>query len=197
MIDLLVNKKNPLNKDYIPQDLIITDDNSLNYHNYVDPFHKPSVREEVYFAFKELQKDALKDGLFIIIDSGFRSYDYQQVIWDFNVKEKGLEHTEKYVAIPGTSEHQTGLAIDIGAYINKEYTNDIDENTDEYKWMIENAHRYGFILRYPQGKEDITGINFEPWHFRYIGYFLANELYDKKITLEEYHSHKKILKFKN
>lgn len=194
MIDILVNKNNPLNKDYVPNDLIITDNNSLNYHNYLDPFHKPSVREEVYFAFKELQKEALKDGCFIIIDSGFRSYDYQQKIWDFNVKTKGLEHTQKYVAIPGTSEHQTGLAMDIGAYINKKYTNDIDENTKEYKWMLENAHKYGFILRYPEGKEDITGINFEPWHYRYVGYYLANELHDKDMTLEEHYTKKKVLK---
>ena len=194
MIDILVNKDNPLNKDYTPKDLIITDDNSLNYHKFIDPFHKPSVREEVYFTFKEMQKEALKDGYFMIINSGFRSYDYQQKVWDYNVKEKGLEHTQKYVAVPGTSEHQTGLAIDIGAYINKEYTTTIKENTDEYKWMLENAHKYGFILRYPQGKENITGISFEPWHFRYVGYYLANELYDKDITLEEHYTKKKVLK---
>lgn len=193
MIDILVNKDHPLTREYTPKDLIITDDNSLNYHNFIDPFHKPSIREEVYFHFKELQKNALKDGLFILIDSGYRSYDYQQMIWDFNVKEKGLEHTKKYVALPGTSEHQTGLAMDIGAYINKKYSTDIDENTDEYKWMIENAHKYGFILRYPEGKEDITGINFEPWHFRYVGYFLANTLHEKGITLEEHHKSKKLV----
>lgn len=194
MIDILVNKDNPLNKDYTPKDLIITDENSFNYHKFLDPLHKPSVREEVYFAFKELQKQGLKDGIFVIVDSGFRSYDYQQQIWDYNVETKGLEHTKKYVALPGTSEHQTGLAIDLGAYINKQYTDDINENTEEYKWMIENAHKYGFILRYPKGKEDITGINFEPWHYRYVGYYLANELHDKDMTLEEHYTKKKVLK---
>lgn len=194
MIDILVNKNNPLLKTYKPSDLVITDNNSFNYHNYVDPLHKPSVREEVYFAFIELQKNALKDNYLLIIDSGFRSYDYQQEIWDFNVREKGLEHAKKYVAIPGESEHQTGLAIDIGAYINKEYHTYIDENDDEYKWLIDNSYKYGFILRYPNGKEEETGINFEPWHFRYVGYYLANELYEKNMTLEEYHSKKKVLK---
>lgn len=194
MIDILVNKNNPLLKTYKPSDLVITDNNSLNYHNYVDPLHKPSVREEVYFAFKELQKNALKDNYLLIIDSGFRSYDYQQEIWDFNVREKGLEHAKKYVAYPGESEHQTGLAIDIGAYINNEYHTYIDENDDEYKWLIDNSYKYGFILRYPNGKEEETGINFEPWHFRYVGYYLANELYEKNMTLEEYHSKKKVLK---
>ena len=194
MIDILVNKNNPLTRDYIPSDLVITDNNENNFHNYKDPNQKPCVREEVLFAFKELQKSAKEDGLEIIIDSGYRSYDYQQVIWDKNVEEKGLEHAKKYVSIPGTSEHQTGLAIDIAVYRNGVYDDNVDETYKEYEWMINNAHKYGFILRYPKGKEDITGINFEPWHYRYVGYYLANELHDKDITLEEYYMKKKVLK---
>lgn len=197
MIDILVNKKNALTKEYVPNDLVITDNNENNFHKYFNPNLKPTVREEVFFAFKELQKAALNDGLNIIVDSGFRSYEYQQEVWDKNVINKGLEHAKKYVAPPGTSEHQTGLAVDIAVFIDGKYDDNVNENYKEYAWMMENAHKFGFILRYPKGKEEITGYNFEPWHFRYVGYFLASELHNKDLTLEEYYKNKKVLKYKN
>ncbi len=87
---------------------------------------------------------------------------------------------EEWVAVPGTSEHQLGIAVDINA--DKERC----ENEDVYLWLAENAHKYGFILRYPQGKEDITGISYEPWHFRYVGVENAQIIYEKQICLEEY-----------
>ena len=86
----------------------------------------------------------------------------------------------QWVAIPGTSEHELGLAVDINA--DKEQSS----NEEVYNWLAENAWRYGFILRYPQGKEDITGIDYEPWHYRYVGKEVAKEIYEAGITLEEY-----------
>ena len=187
MYDLLINKKHPLSKDYVPDNLIITDNNENNFHEFADPNHKPSIIKDVYEAFKVLQKEALKDGINIIIDSGYRSYEYQQVIWDTYVENKGLEYTVTHVAPPGTSEHQSGLAIDFGAYRDGIFTSDITEDSKEYIWMINNAYKYGFILRYPKGKENITGYSFEPWHFRFIDLDIANYIHDNDITLEEYY----------
>ena len=187
MYDILINKKHPLPKDYVPDNLVITDDNENNFHEFVDPNHKPSIIKDVYDAFSKLHEDALKDGLDIIIDSGYRSYDYQQTIWNEYVKTKGLEYTKLTVAPPGASEHQSGLAVDIGAFRNGVFTSDITEDSKEYIWMINNAYKYGFILRYPKGKEDITEYAFEPWHYRYIDQNIANVIQDNKITLEEYY----------
>ena len=191
-IDLLVNKSNRLDKTYIPENLIYTDNNDNNFHKYVNPNQKPCVIKEVFLAFQELQRAALNAKYHIIIDSGYRSYEYQEQVWNHNVKEKGLTYTKQYVAPPGASEHQTGLAVDIAVFINNQYDDNINENYREYQWMVQNAHKYGFILRYPKGKEDITGYNFEPWHFRYVGKELAETIYYQCITLEEYHYNKKI-----
>ncbi len=187
MIDTLINKNNPLDENYVPEDLVVTDNNEGNFHKYVDPSLKPSVTREVYEAFCSLQEDAKKDGINIIIDSGYRSYDYQSMVFDSICEEKGVDYAFEYVAIPGTSEHQSGLAIDIAVLNDGVYDDNITEESDVYKWMIQNAHYYGFILRYPKGKESITGYNFEPWHYRYVGVSLAINLYEQGITLEEHH----------
>lgn len=187
MKEQLINKDHPLDEFYVPEDLVFSDNNENNFHNYVDPKQKPCVTREVYTAFCSLQEDALHEGIHIIIDSGYRSFDYQKQIWDYTVMIKGLEHAQKYVALPGTSEHQSGLAIDIAVMKDGIYSDDITEVSNAYLWMKNNAHYYGFILRYPKGKESITGYNHEPWHFRYVGVYLANKLYKEDITLEEYY----------
>ena len=192
IIDILVNKQNLLDKNYVPDNLIFSDNNENNFHKYVDPNSKPCIKEEVFYAFQQLQASAASEGLYIIIDSGYRSYEYQQKVWDYNVEKHGIEHTQQFVAPPGASEHQTGLAVDIAVIINNKYDDNINEDYNEYKWMINNAHKYGFILRYPKGKESLTGYNFEPWHFRYVGYDLATKLHDEDITLEEYYQNKKL-----
>lgn len=185
--EILVNKDHLLDSDYIPNDLIITDQNEENFHKYKDPNLKPMIHKTVFEHFLRLQEDALKDGLNIILDSGYRSFDYQQKVFEENVKENGIEHAKKYVAIPGASEHQTGLAIDFAALRNGEFYDDIKEETIEAKWMKENAYKYGFILRYPKEKENITGYSFEPWHYRYVGFPLSKYLTQNNLTLEEYH----------
>lgn len=185
--DILINKENKLDKNFVPDDLVATDNNENNFHNYKDPTLKPMISKAVLPYFLLMQQAALKKGFNIIVDSGYRSYDYQQVIWDKNVLEKGLDYAEKYVMLPGASEHQTGLAFDIAYIRNGKYTDDVTVEDEEYKWLINNAHLFGFILRYPKGKEEITKINFEPWHFRFVGVELATYIHENNLTLEEYH----------
>lgn len=189
-IEILINKENRLDRDYVPSNLIVTDNNENNFHNFLDPNMKPVICEDIYPYFIQMQDDMKKVGLNIIIDSGYRSYDYQQAIWDNQVATKGLEETQKFVAPPGGSEHQSGLAFDMAIIRNKQFIDGITEDFDEYKWMCDHAHEYGFILRYPKGKEDITGYNFEPWHYRFVGLRLAYIIHQFDITLEEYYQKK-------
>lgn len=173
----MVNKDNPLSLDYISKDM-------------VKPkilFIESATEEEKYMqkqaseAVEELIKDASKSGIELIGTSAYRSYNKQQEIYENNVNIRGQEEADKYAAHAGKSEHQTGLAIDI---TNKERW--FDKSTKEAQWLANNAHRFGFILRYPEGKEDITGYNYEPWHIRYVGKDNAEKIYREGITLEEY-----------
>ena len=134
-----------------------------------------------------MKQDALKKGINLMVGSGYRSYDYQQVIWDHYVESKGLEEAKKFVAIPGSSEHQTGLAFDVAFIRNNEYSLIALETDPEIKWLLKNAYKYGFILRYPKDKENITGYSYEPWHYRFVGIKLAKMLYKNNLTLEEYY----------
>ena len=184
----LVNKEHLLSSDYVPENLVITDNNENNFHDYKDPNFKPMISADILPYFEAMQKAAEALGLRkIIVDSGYRPYEYQQVIFDKSVAEKGLEETLRLVSLPGSSEHQTGLAIDIaymdnGVYIEK--TSDVDP---EIMWLKENAHKFGFILRYPEGKEDVTNIQYERWHYRFVGVEMATILYAEGITLDEYY----------
>lgn len=185
-IDVLVNKENPIDIGYVPENLYVIDENENNFHNYVDPTLKPMLRLEVKPYIDKLLDDAHKLGLPLIVDSAYRSGVYQQKVLDSVLKEKG-EDAYKLVALPGTSEHQTGLAVDFAYYENGIYDDNVKEDDKEAIWLKENAWKYGFILRYPKGKEEITGFSFEPWHFRFVGLELAKELYVQNITLEEYY----------
>lgn len=185
-IDVLVNKENMLSIDYIPKNMYIVDNNENNFHNYLIDNIKPMLRVEVKPYINALISDAHKLGLPLIVDSAYRSGYYQQMILDKLISEKGNE-AYKLIALPGASEHQTGLAVDFAYYENGIYDDNVKENDKEAIWLKENAWKYGFILRYPKGKEEITGFSFEPWHFRFVGLELAKELYVQNITLEEYY----------
>ena len=193
---ILVNKDNRLDKDYVPNNLVITDENIDNFHEYLDSTLKPMIDKYVFKYFLLMQEDAKKEGFNIIIDSGYRSYKYQQDIWNDSVTKIGLEETKRIVAVPGASEHQTGLSFDVGYIINGIYTDDVKEEQEETKWLFNNSYKYGFILRYPKGKEEITGYKYEPWHYRFVGISLAKELYESDITLEEYYLKENIKKYK-
>ena len=174
-LDILVNKNNKLDKNYVPNDLELID---INY-----AYENKYLRKEAKEMFEKLSKDAKKEGYRIVATSTYRDYDYQDNLYKYYVKEKRKKYADLCSARAGHSEHQTGLAVDV-AGSNDSY--DDFEDSIEFNWMKENAHKYGFILRYPKGKEKITGFKYEPWHYRYIGIDIATEIYEKDITLEEY-----------
>ena len=132
--------------------------------------------------FKEMSNAAKKDGISIYNVSGYRSYNTQKNLYNNYVNRDGKKKADTYSARAGTSEHQTGLASDINS-VSSSF-----ENTNAFKWLIKNAYKYGFILRYPKGKEFITGYMYEPWHFRYVGEEVAKVIYEKDITYEEYYA---------
>lgn len=188
--DMLVNKTHLLDKSFIPNDLAISDNNENNFHNYIDGTLKPCVVRIAFDAFNKFREHALKDGYDFIIDSGYRSYEYQERVLKRYIKELGEKEALKRVALPGSSEHQTGLAIDVTVMRNDIYQNEMEE--EEYEYLEKYMPKYGFILRYPCGKEGITGYDYEPWHYRYVGKELALYLTQNNLTLEEYHNKKGI-----
>ena len=173
--DTLVNKNNRLDKNYVPKDLVSIDLKYTSGYKY--------LRKRAYDQFIKLYNDAYESGYTIMIASAYRDYEYQETLYNYYLQEKGIEYADKCSARPGHSEHQTGLAIDVCSK-NNDYNN--FKETKEFNWMIKNAYKYGFILRYPEGKEHITGFKYEPWHYRYVGVSLATYLYKNNLTLEEY-----------
>lgn len=173
---LLVNKENDLEREYEPEDLEIVQVNSNK---------EILLRREVGEHLKRMFEDAEKDGIYLLAVSGYRSYEAQEDIYNTEVFYKGEEYADKYVAKPGFSEHQTGLAVDVLA-VNYTHMDISFENTEECRWLHNNMHKYGFILRYMKGKENITGYAYEPWHIRYVGIEHSYEIKEKGITLEEY-----------
>lgn len=172
--NIIVNKTYSLPEDYKPTNSY-TEVTSDRCQNCID--------KEVMTAFKLMQADASSLGLNIYISSGYRSYNYQKTLYNNYTAVSGQTGADTYSARPGHSEHQTGLCFDL---------NTIDSSfayTPEGKWITNNAYLYGFIIRYPEGKENITGYMYESWHLRYIGKDLAEALYNNGdwITLEEYY----------
>lgn len=177
---VLVNKENSLEENYEPDDLVIP-----NIPLQTSSDMTAHVRYQVAVELENMFNDAKKSGINLIGISGYRSCDYQTTVYNDAVANDGAISANNYVAHPGHSEHQTGLAIDV---LSDEYSN-LDEgfeNTESFKWLSENISNYGFIIRYPKGKEDITGYSYEPWHLRYVGKNAAKEISDNQLTLEEY-----------
>lgn len=173
--DFIVNKNYKLDKNYIPNDLEIIDINYSCENKY--------LRKIAKIQFEKMAKAAKKNNLNIIVVSAYRSYNYQQNLYSNYVEEKGEDYANMASAKAGHSEHQTGLALDIA---NQSLDYDNFENTKEFEWMSKNAHKYGFILRYPKAKFHITGFKYEPWHYRYVGINIATYIYENNLTLEEY-----------
>lgn len=153
-----------------------------------------AVDERCYDALQNMMNDCRRAGLRPVICSSYRTQEKQQMLFDNQVekwKNQGYSEDEakmqagKLVAVPGTSEHQLGLALDI-VDISYQLLEEEQENTPTQKWLLENSWKYGFILRYPKDKTDITKISYEPWHYRYVGKKAAKEIFDAKICLEEY-----------
>lgn len=171
---ILVNKKKKLKRNYIPKLVKI-------YPLYSDG--DQYLTKEAKNSFEKLCLDALEVGYHIIAVSTYRNYDYQKKLYKHYVKTKGKKYANVCSAKAGHSEHQTGLAVDVA---NSSLDYDNFDQTNEFEWMKNNAHKYGFILRYPKDKTSITGYKYEPWHYRYVGKDIAHIIYQKKITLEEY-----------
>lgn len=146
----------------------------------------PKLDKETEAAFYEMKKGAEEDGIILNIGTAYRPYAEQKATYEKAVRKDGLETASTYSSRPGYSEHQAGLAIDVMGVSWYTRINPSFHDTEEAKWLAENAHNYGFILRYPEGKEDITGYMYESWHYRYVGKEWAKIIYESQLTLEEY-----------
>lgn len=177
---ILVNKDNPIPDNYKPEVTIVEE-------NF-------KVDTRIKDAALQMLTDARNQGLSPVICSAYREPDYQKMLFNKKVKEykrqgysqsRAEEQAALWVTIPGTSEHEIGLSLDI---VSKEYQilDEKQESTDVQKWLMEHCYEYGFILRYPTNKKDITKINYEPWHYRYVGVENAMFMKEKGFCLEEY-----------
>lgn len=178
----VVNKVQNLPSSYTPEDLVIP--------NVLFPFSgdlpKKYLRKEAALALEEMFQAALHDGIEMMAISGYRSYDRQAEIFFNKAKNVGDEEANQLVAYPGQSEHQTGLAIDVSS---PDFGFKLEEEFGETTagiWLQQNAYQFGFIIRYPKGKENLTGYEYEPWHLRYVGKEAALQIQQNQITLEEY-----------
>ena len=177
---ILVNKEWGLPYDYVPSDLTPVD---IPFAEGVVESRK-QMRAEAANALEEMFFAAAEDGIELLGVSGYRSYYTQKNIYEKRLEEMGQKHVDKYNAKPGHSEHQTGLAMDLGCPGYVDLTERFAK-TDAYKWLVKNAHLYGFIIRYPKGGEKETGYAFEPWHVRYVGDEAA-AIKESGLTMEVY-----------
>ncbi|WP_050615292.1 M15 family metallopeptidase [Bacillus testis] len=179
----LVNKTYALPESYIPRDLVRA---NVSYSFGDAQIEKALMRKEAAEALADMFNAAKQENIELFAVSGYRSYVRQEAVFNNDAAKKGIEEAKKLVAVPGESEHQTGLTMDISAHsVNLDVVQEF-ENTAEGKWLADNAHKYGFILRYPKGKETITQYEYEPWHFRYVGKKYATIIYENNLTLEEF-----------
>lgn len=175
---MLVNKFYSLKEDYKPEDIVKVSE----MYAYGGVY----AREMILEVFQELCSSAKEAGFTLVSSLGYRSYDEQSKIYNEYKSYNGTKEADKSVARAGNSEHQTGLALEIEPY-NK-IIEDVKSN-EEYNWLIKNAYKFGFIQRYPEGKEDITGFAFEPWHFRYVGTNISVKMKRENITFDEYYAY--------
>ncbi len=171
---MLVSKHRYLDEHFAPNDLAAIDSSLASSDDL-------QASRYAINAFRQMSDAASQEGYGIVINSAFRSYQDQVDLCNLYLNMYGQNYVDKYVAKPGYSEHQTGLAFDIGSR-----NTNVFANSKEYPWMLENAHKYGFIQRYPEKYESITGFRQETWHFRYVGVEIATYMYEHKISFEEY-----------
>jgi D-alanyl-D-alanine carboxypeptidase len=186
---VLVNKDRSLLSDYVPPDLTEPD---IPF-SFTGNLPKKLMRKEAAKALEELFEQATQDGIELLGQSAYRSYEVQESIFAYNADQCGEEEANRFSAYPGESEHQTGLAIDLTSHsVGFALVQRFGE-TPEGIWLKENAPGFGFIIRYPRGKEKITGYGYEPWHIRYVGRDAAKEMAAKEFTLEEYINNRNIV----
>ncbi|MGQ8875797.1 D-alanyl-D-alanine carboxypeptidase family protein [Paenibacillus sp. TSA_86.1] len=179
---VIVNKQRSLPKGYEPSDLVEPD----VPFSFEGPHEKRHMRKEAAEALEKLFAGAKADGIELRAVSGYRSYKRQVSIYNNNVKTKGEEYASRVSAVPGRSEHQTGLAIDVSSPSVGNVLEEVFGSSKEGKWLDEHAAEYGFIIRYPKGQESKTGYVYEPWHIRYVGTDIAPDVVKSGLTLEDY-----------
>lgn len=175
---ILVNKHNFLGSDYIPDNLVDIDTN----------YGRGQLKEEILEDLYQMMDDCInsKDDMSLYVTSPYRSYETQDSLYNNYVYNYGQASADTFSARPGFSEHQTGLAIDIVAYAGQELSD--FEYYEECAWLKSHASEYGFILRYPENKSDVTGYQYEPWHYRYVGKEVAEHYAKLDITYDEYYA---------
>ena len=173
----IVNKWHPLASDYIPNSLV-----SVNVPQYESQLLLP----EVSSALEDMFSKANEESIHLYLVSGYRNFQFQTDLYHYYVSKFGKQEAERIDCIPGCSEHQTGLSVDLSS-TSHQYELDVKfEQTDAYQWLITHCSEYGFIFRNPKGKEEITGVKFSPWNFRYVGKEIAQQITDSNLTMEEY-----------
>ena len=180
---VIVNKKHPLQPiSYVSSDLVLP-----GVSQRVPGTSEMKMRAPAAAALKQMFVAADKANIRLLISTAYRSYSYQKVLYNGYVASEGQTQADTQSARPGYSEHQTGLAVDIRAKSGKCPIEQCFGNLPEGKWLAANAYKYGFLLRYPKDKESVTGYEYEPWHFRYVGTTLSQELHKQGVeTLEEF-----------
>ena len=176
---MINNKYYKLPEKYEPTDLVTI----KNWYSYGSD---NKLRKEAYEAFINMYNSAKEEKITLIINSAYRSYKEQEEVYNDYLTKHTKEYTDAYAARPGHSEHQTGLAIDIITY---GANGDNFDETEAFTWLSNNAYKYGYILRYPKGKENITGYNYESWHYRYVGIDVATQIHNSNITFDEYYAY--------
>lgn len=172
--DMLVNKHHHLSDKFVPDDLVKIDRKYASDDDF-------ECNRAAYNAYRKMSDDASKDGYELVINSAYRSYQDQLEIEELYRKSYGQSYVDRFIAKAGYSEHQTGLAFDIGSRKVNVFL-----NSKEYEWMQENAWKYGFIQRFTKKFESITGFRVEPWHYRYVGEKIAKYIHDDNMAFEEY-----------
>lgn len=176
---ILVNKYYLLPSSYEPENLVnISNDYAWQNTN--------KLNKDAFDSFKIMHNAAKDEGIYLMINSAYRSYNNQEEVYNYYTTKYDQKYADKIAARPGASEHQTGLAIDV--FSMKDRVMKSFSSSPTYSWLKDNSYKYGFILRYPEGKENITGYDFESWHYRYIGVHHANKLYKLNITFDEYYA---------
>ena len=180
---MLTNKYLKLDKDYMPSDLEEIDSQYFINGNK----NARLLRREAKINFEKLSQDSILNNTPVYGQSAYRAYNRQEYLFNKAIQDYGYDNAINDTAKPGHSEHQTGLTIDVSSNKNGNMLN-FDE-TSSFKWMLDNAYKYGFILRYPEGKSDITGFIYEAWHYRYVGVKVATDMHNnyKDLTYEEYY----------
>jgi len=183
LIAVLVNKQYKLPENYNPTDLVYPDVRFL----FDEKIEKRMMRKEAAAALERMFEAAEEDGIMLAGVSAYRSHKTQTALFQRYVKKDGMEKALTYSAYPGTSEHETGLAIDVSGSSGKCAVADCFADTKESDWLKKHVFEYGFIIRYPEGKEKITGYQYEPWHLRYVGTEVSKAIGESGDSLEEYY----------